>query len=268
LNILITGANGFIGRSIVEFGLSGHELFRGSRKEIDLFDLKSISTFLKINKIDVIIHCAIEGNGSSSDTEQMYKNNVKMFENLSIFRNDIKTLVNIASGAEFDRRRSICRLKEFEISNSFPIDLYGKAKNFIAKKCLAIPNFKSVRVFGCFGKLEKQSRLISYCLNQISKKECIDISQDREMDYIYIEDLITVIRNAVKSDAKDVNACYRNKLKISDLAKKVAEKSNGFVDVNILSKSYLDYSGDSSIIDNMNLDLIGLDRGIDKFLSK
>ena len=63
MNILITGANGFIGSNITKL-LSKNvnfNFFKVDRNNIDLFSLNNIERYIEENQIDTVIHCAIEG---------------------------------------------------------------------------------------------------------------------------------------------------------------------------------------------------------------
>ena len=58
MNVLITGASGFMGTNIVPIIKSKHSVFTPEREELDLFDRETIKTYLCDNKIDAIIHFA------------------------------------------------------------------------------------------------------------------------------------------------------------------------------------------------------------------
>ena len=59
MNTLVTGSNGYIGKSIFNSKIENVKFFHGNRQAINLFDKESIKSFIKENKIDSIIHCAI-----------------------------------------------------------------------------------------------------------------------------------------------------------------------------------------------------------------
>ena len=47
MNILITGSNGYFGKSIIRSGIKGAVFFHGNRQTINLFDKESIKLFNK-----------------------------------------------------------------------------------------------------------------------------------------------------------------------------------------------------------------------------
>ena len=63
MNILVTGANGFIASNIIKLlsDNTNFNFYRGTRSTIDLYCKNNIEKYLDDNKIDTIIHCAIEG---------------------------------------------------------------------------------------------------------------------------------------------------------------------------------------------------------------
>ena len=88
MNILITGSNGYIGRSILNSKIKGATFFHGNRQTINLFDKESIIKFIKQNSIDCIIHCAIEGGSRlKTDEANAFYNNILIFENLYYCKN-------------------------------------------------------------------------------------------------------------------------------------------------------------------------------------
>jgi dTDP-4-dehydrorhamnose reductase len=133
MNILVTGANGFIASNIIKLlsDNTNFNFYRGTKSTIDLYSKNNIEKYLDDNKIDTIIHCAIEGGKRlTNDTEKVFYNNILMTQNLLSCKIS-GSFINISSGAEFDRRRDIFNFKEHEIYNSYPIDYYGLSKNII-----------------------------------------------------------------------------------------------------------------------------------------
>jgi dTDP-4-dehydrorhamnose reductase len=48
MNVLITGSNGYIGKSILNSKIEGVNFFHGNRQTINLFDKESIKSFIKM----------------------------------------------------------------------------------------------------------------------------------------------------------------------------------------------------------------------------
>ena len=134
MNILVTGANGFIASNVIENLQIKFNVFKGTRKSINLYSSDDIERYIDDHKIDSIIHCAIEGgNRTEKDDVSSFYNNVLIYENLMKFSHRYKIFINIGSGAEFDRRYNIQDKKETEIFCNVPIDYYGLSKNIISR---------------------------------------------------------------------------------------------------------------------------------------
>ena len=195
MNILVTGSNGYIGKSIINSNIKDVVFFHGNRQTINLFDKESIKSFIKQNKIDSIIHCATQGVSRlrTEDANSFY-NNILIFENLYYCKNLLHKVINLASGAEFDRETDINLVNEEYIFERIPKDYYGLSKNIIAKKTLTTNNFFNLRLFGCFDENELDSRFIKTCILKSKRNETITIHEDKIMDFFYIQDLISIIR--------------------------------------------------------------------------
>ena len=62
LNVLITGARGFIGKNLAEYLNNMHRnkysLFCPQHDELELLDAKKVAKYITCNNIHIIIHCA------------------------------------------------------------------------------------------------------------------------------------------------------------------------------------------------------------------
>jgi GDP-L-fucose synthase len=269
MNILITGANGFIGSNITKL-LSKNvnfNFFKVDRNNIDLFSLNNIERYIEENQIDAVIHCAIEGgNRLKKDTYEMFYKNILMYENLIKFNHKYKMFINFGSGAEFDRRYDISNVNEYDMFNIIPTDFYGLSKNIISKLSVNYCSVVNLRIFGCFYYNELSTRFIRNNINNYINNKPIIIHQDRYMDFFYMEDLTNVINHLLNnsiSTYKDINMSYIKKYKLSDIANIINELSSHKVDINIENKiSGLNYTGNGQLLDNLNLKLKNLELGI------
>lgn len=256
MNVLITGANGFIGSNLCEYWKDDPDIkiVKGTRKDLDLHDLKSTTDFLNDNKIDGVIHCAIEGGRRTKpDTSEMFYNNLLMFENLLHSLDFGKPFINIASGAEFDRRYPIVQRADFDIFRSVPVDYYGLAKSIISKRILTYRKGVNVRLFGCFNHNEGSERFIRSNLERYICREPMLIHQDKYMDFFYMGDLQVLLRHLILKGQKyeynwcehDLNATYNQSKKLSDIANFINTLGNYKVDIHIGEQSENSYTGTS-----------------------
>jgi len=264
MNILVTGANGFIGSNIIN-QLKDYTLFKGTRENIDLYNKKNIESFILKNKINCVIHCAIEGGSRlKEDTSDILYKNIIMFENLISFYEHYDMFINISSGAEFDRKNNILNYSEYEIYKNTPIDYYGLSKNIISKLSLSYNRTLNLRIFGCFGKNEPSTRFIKLNLNNYINRNPIIIHQDKWMDFIYIDDVCKIINQSIKKSIHgDINLSYTKKYKLSNIADMINQLNDYKVKIDIVeSELGLSYTGNSNKLKNLNIPLNGLTNGI------
>ena len=126
MNVLVTGANGFLGSNVVKISNNSFNFIGATKSNLNLYSINDIDTFLFKNNIESVIHCAIEG-GHRLDNDDYYVfyKNILMYENLMKFKDRYKIFINISSGAEFDRKNNIDLYKEEELYKNIPTDYYG-----------------------------------------------------------------------------------------------------------------------------------------------
>jgi len=273
MNVLVTGANGFIGSNIIKLLSDDFKFFNGNRNTIDLYSIESIEKYLDENEIDSVIHCAIEGGSRlKQDTHEVFYKNILMYENLIKFNHRYKTFINFGSGAEFDRRYDISDVNEYDMFNVVPTDFYGLSKNIISKLSVHYCGIVNLRIFGCFYHNESSTRFIKNNLvNYINHKPII-IHQDRYMDFFYMEDLANIVKYFLKNPVtnyKDINMSYVKKYKLSDIANIINELSTYKVDINIENKLFgLSYTGNGMQLNSLELNLKDIEFGIKECYNK
>jgi dTDP-4-dehydrorhamnose reductase len=267
MNILITGANGFVGSNICSFlqTNSKYKIFKGTRATIDLYSCKNVSEYVTTHKIDTIIHCAIEGGKRTDiDSPSSFYNNLLMYENLIRVRTKVNQFINIASGAEFDRRNDINGYDESQLFNNVPSDFYGLSKNIIAKSVL-YNNGTNLRLFGCFNDNELTSRFIKGNIQAYIEKKPIIIHQNKYMDFVYINQLTEfvnyVLTHSIKSE--DYNVVYKEKYMLYDIANMINNLDSYSVPITIVNNQIGNgYCGSGEKLSKLNLPVKTLSDGI------
>ena len=267
INILVTGANGFIGSNIIKLlsNDTNFKFFNGNRNSIDLYSTESIERYLDKNQIDTVIHCAIEGGSRlKTDDANTFYNNILIFENLYYCRNLLHKVINLASGAEFDRETDIHFINEENIFERIPKDYYGLSKNIIAKKALTANNFYNLRLFGCFDENELDSRFIKSCILKSRINETIIIHEDKIMYFFYIQDLISIVKYflLVNPVYQDINLSYKNKYKLSEIAKKIINETNSKSNIITQDQNGLNYNGNFDKLLSLPIKLEGFENGL------
>jgi len=269
MNILVTGTNGFIGSNIVNLlkNFPKFKIFKGTRDTIDLYSTDNIEKFVDKNKINAVIHCAVDGGHRlKPDTSDTLYRNLLMYENLIKFNDRYKVFINFGSGAEFDRRYDISNIDEYDMFNSVPADFYGLSKNIISKLSVHYNGSVNLRIFACFYHNELSTRFIRNSITNYINNKPIIIHQDRYMDFFYMEDLVNVVKYFLDNQIqtyKDINMSYLKKYKLSDIANIINDLSLRKVDIIVENKTHgLSYTGNGTILNYLDINLKGFDFGI------
>ena len=270
MRILITGANGFIGRNLAA-ALSEYEVTKLTRQTVDLTNKTAVDVFFKDKSFDVVIHCAMVGGRRylSDGSEVLYKN-LAMFYNLLAHQDKFGKIINFGSGAELDRTQDI-DLSNFYYKDAYPLDYYGMAKNIIARLIENEDKCFSFRLFNVFGADEESARFIRANIQRYIDKEPIIIHQDKIMDFFYIDDLVTLVKFYLDKNyiPEEINAVYKDKYTLGGIATMINNLSNYEVDIIVeqegLSKHYV---GKSTRLDLLKLPLKGLAIGIKETYNK
>ena len=246
MKILITGTNGFIGRNLKEYFQDKYsELKTPKRKELNLLETSSVESYLKNNNFDIVIHSCV----SLTSIEE----NLKMYFNIEKLSNSYGKLICIGSGAEFDGKNYIPKMKEEYFDKYVPSksDIYGYSKYEIAKDILKKKrNIYNLRVFGIFGKYEDyRRRLIS---NNICRLLCgmnVSLNKNAFFDYMYVNDFSKIVemffdRNPEHST---YNTCTGEVIDFLKIAKIINETDGRGKPIEVKQDGDNgEYSGDSS----------------------
>jgi nucleoside-diphosphate-sugar epimerase len=245
MKILITGKNGYIGRSLHSYLCSKHDVTIIGRQDFDLADSFETIKFFSNKFFDVVIHTAVVGgHRDKQEDSSIIDQNLKMYYNLLDVKNKYTKFIHFGSGAEGHLNTP-----------------YGWSKNIICKSILDKPNFYNLRIFGVFDENELDTRFIKSNIKRYINKEAIQIFEDKMMDFIYMKDLITIVEHYINNDdlPKEIDCIYPgNKSYLYDIAE-IINKLDEY-EVPILSgKNASHYVGYYPL---HNLEFIGLENGI------
>lgn len=204
MSIFLTGGGGFIGRNIIEALGVRYDILAPSSRELDLGDEVAVENYFSRNDIDIVIHAAVRpGHRNAKDPSQQLYVNTRMFFNIVRNAKRFKRLISLGSGAVYDIRNSMQKLKEEQFDMHVPADEHGFSKYIIAKHMEKLDNAVKLRVFGVFGRYEDYT--IRFITNAICKAICnlpITIRQNRRFDYLYIDDLMPVLEHFIHKPAQ------------------------------------------------------------------
>ena len=243
MKILVTGKKGYIGSSLI----SKLDSTTGvGRDDFDLTDRESTNNYFKDKYFDVILHTAICGGSRlKEDENDVLANNIKMFYNLMANAHKFKQLISLGSGAELN----------------WPSDPYGLSKLIIADTISSHSKLNNIRIFGVFDKNELATRFIKTCLTKYKNKQPMVIHQNKSFDFIYMDDLVTIIKFIILNpDVKTIDCCYKENYTLREIADYINTLDNHSCEIKV-NKTDLDipYIGHFK---DYGLDLIGLKKGI------
>jgi GDP-L-fucose synthase len=270
VRILITGGNGNLSKIIKNNLSNEHEIISLSRNEINILNSSEVEHFFKTNfNFDILIHSAIVGGRRTKEENyDVVYNNLLMFENMIKFAHLFKLIINFDSGAIYDRETDIYNRDESDLL-TIPKDYYGFSKYMIYKRSLSHDNLFNFRIFNIFHTNEESDRFIKSCFISKLNNTPIKIFQDKYFDFIYEDDFVKIIKhyinncNSTNNLIKTFNLSYQQKYKLSDIAK-IILKNDTMIEImnpNLTNN----YCGNSYLLDEMNIQLDGLEKSLEKY---
>lgn len=252
MKVLITGASGYIGKSLIE-GLSQyHDVTAVTRKDFDLLDQTSVNFHFSHNLYDVVLHCAVKGGSRlKQDDWQILDDNLRMYYNLFNNRSSYKKLIHFGSGAEL-------------YAENTP---YGYSKSVIRKSILQNSNFYNIRIYGVFDENELVTRFIKANVNNYINKKSISIHQNKRMDFFYMKDLVSLIDYYIKKEdlPKEIDCTYEETKTLLDIAHIINQLSDYRVDIAVQQEGFSEYFGKYTALP---LPYTGLVEGIKRVYDK
>lgn len=195
MNILLTGGRGFIGKNLYEGLIDDYKIIAPRHSELEITDTIAVRKYIKKNNINVVIHTAVKGG------DQVLENILQMF--MSIYNNLdlLDKFITFGSGAEYAKTRDLKKVKETELGKFIPADNYGLGKLICSQ--LAKDNKKIITIlpFGIFGPGEDyRFKFISNSIVKNLLNLPIKIKQNVIFDYLYIKDLVPIIKFFLEND--------------------------------------------------------------------
>lgn len=215
MNILVTGAGGFLGSNLCNLLSEEHKILAVSRKFDNIINNKNIrfvkydmTQYIDLNdkfasfSPDIVIHCAWQGGNSSKDVNEIWQsNNIISSNNLLKLcsKYDVKHFIGFGSCAEYGNSQEIID----EDSICKPISMYGINKlsfRLIAERyCQDFGiNFSWIRPVFTYGPLDVETRLIPKVIKSFIKNEDIVLNScSAVVDYLYVEDFCMAVENII-----------------------------------------------------------------------
>lgn len=237
--ILITGANGFIGKNFIDEYKNKFEIIKVARDS--KFDVLDLDALLEINEVDTVLHFSAKTFVPDS------------FEKPYDFYNfNIKSTLNIAEFCRLKKVKKIIYLNSYTygspkylpIDEKHPVSFhspYNKSK-YIAEQLLFqylenISDVVSLRLFNIYGKYQGDNFLIPTIFKQLLSGKVIIKDLKPKRDYLYIKDLTNLIDKVIST--KNVNGMYNvgsgESHSVEELLKEIQLHSN--IEFDIISEN-------------------------------
>ena len=270
MNILLTGSGGFIGKNLKEYLKDKYTLLTPRSYELNLVDESAVEKYFDENDIDFVIHCAsIGGARGVQDIDTTIDDNLKMVDNILKYKNSNTRVILFGSGAMYDKSRPLHKVKETQIGEFIPHDLYGKSKMMIAQKIKNRKDVVCLNIFACYGYGEKENRFPSYAINQVLAGENIEINQNVIFDYLFVEDMQRIVEYFIKNIPVNniMNITPTDSVSLFQIANIVKDFSDKEIDVTIknpeMNNEYT--GGNSTLLENYSeLQFTRIEEGLRK----
>lgn len=271
LRIFLSGGSGFIGKNIKEQLSNKYTIVCPTHTTLNILNREDVNRFFKKNGyFNVVIHAAnFGGTRKIKDNPKITENNLKMFLNIIENKKNYGKLINFGSGAEYDKRFPIKKVKEEALGKSIPVDGYGLSKYLC---CLTNELFLeniTLRLFGVFGKHEDWGiRFISNAICKTLFNLPITINQNVVFNYLYVNDLVRIIDCFIQKNTwayKTYNVGSNRTNDLKEIAKKIANISKSHPKIFIKNKGLgKEYSCDNSrlMAELKGLEFTNLDQSI------
>lgn len=248
MKVLITGGNGYIGRSIQTALQDKYNITTITRQDFDLTCWASTYEFFKDRSFDVVIHTATAGgNRLKKDTDSVIRENLLMYRNLLNHQDKFTKFISFGSGAELHN----------------PTSPYGISKQAIAQHMAMKPDFLNLRIFAVFDENELDTRFIKSNIVRYLNQEDMVVHQDKYMDFFYMADLITLVDHFLAKEEwlfNEIDCVYMQKYKLTDIAQMINQIDKYRMDINISQDAEgVPYVG---LWRGLPIRLIGLEQGI------
>lgn len=268
MRILLTGSGGFIGKNLKSYLKDKYELLTPRSYELDLINTDAVAKYFKENDIDFVIHCgSVGGARGVQDRDTTIEDNLAMVDNILANKKTATRVILFGSGAMYDKSKNLHKVKESQIGEIIPNDLYGKSKLLIAEKIKNRKDVLMLNIFACYGYGEKESRFPSYAIYKAIQGEDILINQNVNFDYLFVEDMAKIVEHFIITEPKNniINITPSKSSSLKEIAEIVQSYSQKNINIKILNEGMnFEYTGDNTLLLNNfeNLKFTSLEVGL------
>ena len=252
--ILLTGSEGFIGKSFKSFlqGSEKFELFSPTKADLDLRKHKQVKDYVDSVNPDYLLHVATSEAINKEYEDSVCEDNLRMFFNLQRAVSPHTKFFNFTSGSDFSRSVWKQKMNEQYFDIDVPKDAHSYSKYVITKFIRAEknPHLVNLRLFGVFGYLEDyRFKFISNTIAKVLLGLPIVVNKNAKFDYLYINDLYSAVIKMLSIDLKYVeyNVSPTDSIELVDIAKLIREYSGKNMEITVLHQGLgVTYTGSNN----------------------
>ena len=246
MKILVTGANGQLGKELRSLPKTDATDFFTDIEELDITQIEAVQHFVRENQINVIINCAAYTNVSKAEEEidKAKLINTQAVANLAhAAKNNNAVLIHISTDYVFGGNCINTPIKEDATTN--PLGVYGRTKlmgeeEIVRSGCKYII-IRTAWLYSAYG-----NNFVKTILRLSKEKESLNVVYDQVGTPTYAGDLALVIKMISESEFLQEQGIYHfsNEGAISwfDFAKAIVELSGSRCEINACNS---DEFGDS-----------------------
>ncbi|HLD85364.1 MAG TPA: dTDP-4-dehydrorhamnose reductase [archaeon] len=229
MRILVTGGNGFVGKTITRLDPSSIAL---PHNELDITNRHNVMETVAKIRPDCIIHAAgiTDVDYCELHPEEAYSVNAIGTKNIAdACKKSGARLVYISTDYVFDGTKGMYR--EEDATN--PISAYAKSKLAGEKFARELDNHATARTSTIYGNDTK--RFVYWVLNEISSGKIIKVAYDEYKSPTHVVDAANAALKLANSDYKGILHCAGNeRISKFDFAVKIAQAFGK--DINLIHK--------------------------------
>lgn len=239
-NILITGATGFLGKSIIKkIDKTKYNITLVTRRKIPGYNQIIVKDFFKVKKKQyveilkdqaIVLHLAWYAKPRKYfNSKQNYKclKGSKLFA-LACKQASIKKFICIGSCSEYKPSNSIHKPND----KLLPSNIYSKTKINLFRFCSRVfknndTKFLWLRIFYIYGEGEPENKLVSYVLSKIKRNKKAILSNGNQIkDFIHINRAVDQIIKVIEKKKYEgaINICSGKGLTVKDFITGIAKK--------------------------------------------
>lgn len=198
--ILVTGANGQLGRELRRLGeASPNRYIFTDLAELDITDKAAVESMMQAEKVDIIINCAAYTNVERAEEEADAAERINAYavENLAqaAAKNDA-TLLHISTDYVFGNEGNTPRTEDMPTN---PLGVYGRTK-LQGERAITASGCKAIVIRTAWLYSEFGSNFLKTMLRLTAEKEHINVVFDQVGTPTYAGDLALTIFSIIEGD--------------------------------------------------------------------